>query len=331
MQCRDGLSIRSARLSADVSVILCTKDRACDLQATLGAFASVTIPAGVTAELVVADNGSKDDTPRILEDARRRLDNFQVVPVCEPRPGKSRALNRALRASTGAVLLFTDDDVRPPVDWVERMSTPISDGVADAVAGGVRLAESLKRDWLTPLHCMWLASTEDKQRDVPHPMVGANMAISRHVLDVVPGFDPELGPGGIGHEDTLFWLQVREAGFRIHTDLSCEVEHHLSPSRLSRSDFIAMARRNGEFTAYLDHHWHHMPPKHARLSVAIALIRLWVQRLVRPASWLLHPVGPDWELALIERYHCRRQTITERARSHRYARHGFVKVQGELQ
>ena len=47
-------------------------------------------------------------------------------------------------------------------------------------------------------------------------LTGANMAFARRVLDKVPGFDRELGPGGLGFcDDTLFSLQLRTAGFRL--------------------------------------------------------------------------------------------------------------------
>jgi GT2 family glycosyltransferase len=112
------------------------------------------------------------------------------------------------------VLLFTDDDVHPPIDWIEYMIAPILNEEADAVAGGIRIAPALKRPWLLPEHEMWLASTEYSGCPDWHPLIGANMAVHRRVFSKVGGFDPEIGPGALGHaEDTLFSLQMRRAGF----------------------------------------------------------------------------------------------------------------------
>jgi glycosyltransferase involved in cell wall biosynthesis len=47
----------------------------------------------------------------------------------EPAPGKSRAQNTALAEARGEVLLFTDDDVEPAEDWIEKMARPLFGGV----------------------------------------------------------------------------------------------------------------------------------------------------------------------------------------------------------
>ena len=62
-------------------------------------------------------------------------DRFDCRWLREPRSGKSRALNRGLREAKGEVLLFTDDDLRFPRQWIEPMMAPILAGEADAVAG----------------------------------------------------------------------------------------------------------------------------------------------------------------------------------------------------
>ncbi len=51
------------------SVIVCTRDRAASLQETLKSLAKVAIPAGVECELLIVDNGSRDDTARVAREA----------------------------------------------------------------------------------------------------------------------------------------------------------------------------------------------------------------------------------------------------------------------
>ena len=61
-----------------------------------------------------------------------------VKYISERRVGKSHAYNTALAAAVGEVLLFIDDDVRVPDNWIKRgCAAQSSSGGADAVAGGV--------------------------------------------------------------------------------------------------------------------------------------------------------------------------------------------------
>ena len=280
--------------------------------------------APAECELIVVDNGSVDATGALL--ATVHAEDSRVRAILQPDRGKSRALNLALAAARGDVLLFTDDDVAPPADWVGRMSEPIFSGTADAVAGGIRLAPSLHRPWLTAAQRGWLASTEDLPKGVEHPLIGANMAVARHVLQRVPCFDPEVGPGALGHaEDTLFWLQVRQAGFRIATRLDIEVEHHLDPGRLSRGSFARQACKRGEFAAYVEHHWEHYRRRWPRLAFCRAACKLAWLRARHFPGWITAPTMPAWELGLLERYHARRCLLRERRREPNYECHGLFR------
>jgi glycosyltransferase involved in cell wall biosynthesis len=90
--------------------------------------------------------------------------------------GVASARNRCLDLATGDVLLWTDDDVRLPRDWIEKMVAPIAQGRMDAVAGGVCLAFGRKREWMGRCLRTWLASSEGLSEGRPGRMIGANMA-----------------------------------------------------------------------------------------------------------------------------------------------------------
>lgn len=216
----------------------------------------VDVPAGWRAELLLIDNASTDQTLQIISDYTHPA--MAVRALKEPKPGKSNALNRAIQAAQGDVLLFTDDDVRFPANWLEAMSRPIVEKKADAVAGDVTLASHLDRPWMKPPHRSMLASTETISNAAPSRLVGANMAIARSVFSTVPAFDPELGPGQLGfEEETLLAYQMREANFKIVHVHEGAVEHHPSPDRLSTHSYRAMAEKLGRSEGYLSYHWAH--------------------------------------------------------------------------
>ena len=313
----------SIRLNAtSISLILCTRDRLDDLARTLAALEQVRLPDGTAAELLILDNGSgaSEVVPRA------GLPQMPARVLAEPRPGKAYALNSALAAAGGDLLLFTDDDIRPPPDWITRLCRPLLSGEADAVAGGIEIAPSLRRPWMTPLHKSLLASTEFV-RPEGISLIGANMAFRRSVLDAVPAFDTELGPGtpyGAG-EELLFSLQLYEAGWRITPALDVVVEHHFDSSRLAPNVFRRVMRRYGEQLAYVAYHWEHDPHPFQRRQ-ARSLLREALRRLrhPRPADELCGMTA--WDLLRLRGAGFRERYAQERKRPRLYEKRGLVKL-----
>ena len=307
-----------------VSIIICTYNRVDDLKQTVEAIGHLPVPAGYECELLVVDNASTDGTADWVQSLT--LPNIPLRYLREPRRGKGYAYNSGIAAATGDILLFTDDDVRPPLDWVEGMCGPIARGEADAVAGGVALAPHLHRPWMQGLHSIWLASTETVPDGMAIALVGANMAFSRRVLARVPGFDTELGPGGKGHaDDTLYSYQLEQAGYTLRMALETAVEHHLSEDRLTRKSYASLARRHGEFNAYVARHWFHSEPRRPHLILLRAWAALWARRLLYFREWAIAPTVPAWELRLLETWHTARCHFEERSVPRKYEKFGLVK------
>jgi glucosyl-dolichyl phosphate glucuronosyltransferase len=305
------------------SILLVTRNRAEDLRKTLEAMRQVVPAPGMEVELLVVDNGSTDHTAEVVRTATGLA--FPVRHILEPREGKSNGLNRGLAESKGEVILFTDDDVRVPADWVTGMCEPILSGQAEVVAGGVRLAASLDRPWMTSTHRSWLAATEWLDSDASDSLVGANMAVSRKVLEKVPGFDPELGGGGLGFcEDGLFASQLKKAGYRFAKRLDVCIEHHPDPSRLSRKSWLAAAEKRGLSHAYCGHHWAHWGCRFGRIRYFRASLMLAAWRLGNAAK--IREEGCDeLELDLVFKRSMVIGHLAEHHKPRKYARHGLVK------
>lgn len=317
-------------MAVPVTVIVCTHNRADALRHTLASVGALDVPADLEPDLVVVDNNAGPETEALL--ASVAPPNMPLRVVREARPGAGPARNAGLRAARGDVILFTDDDVRLPPDWLEAMCRPILTGATDAVAGCVRLAPHLDRPWMGSLHRVPLASTEGMDRERPQEMFGASMAFARCVLDRVPGFDPELGPGTAvgGLEDTLFAWQLREAGYRI-AFVPRAVEHHPDPSRLTRASYLAAAERFGQSRAYIAYHWEHKP--YARigyvptllLTVAYRRVRLLWWRATRRRDCRRTEGVARWEFMAVRGLAANRQSLRERSRPRNYERRGLTK------
>jgi glycosyltransferase involved in cell wall biosynthesis len=306
------------------TIAICTRNRAETLRSTLGCLEKTDLPAAIPAEVLVVDNGSTDRTPDMATSWRPAAISFRYVR--EERPGVAHARNAALAAARGDVILFLDDDVRPPRRWLEPMCRPILDGAADAVAGGVRLAPHLERPWMEATHRAWLAATDYIDRHAPQEMVSANMAVGRHVLAKVPVFDPELGPGALGQgEDALFSWQLLRAGFRIAGALDVVVEHHFEPSRLLRASFRDAAERRGRTLAYQQYHWENAELPDAGRRLRRGRLRFFLERLRRWRPYLSREGMPVWEMLAREQLACLQQWRIESRRQRNYERFGLVK------
>lgn len=309
-----------------VSIIICTRNKADSLKLTVESIGKAILPAEWDAELLIVDNGSTDSTETAA--AAMALPGMPIRYVQEPRKGKGYAYNAGMAVARGRVFLFTDDGVRVPVDWIGGMCRPILDGKADAVAGGVAfppdLAATLARPPFSSLRD-WFASTDGLDRNSPGMMVGANMAFHRHVLDQVPGFDVELGPGALGfYEGNLFSWQLLAAGYSIVGALDVVAEHHFDPARLTKEGLTDTGRKLGRSHAFVWYHWAHKKSRLVVPRLVLSLLRrYWVRcsnRISGNAGCGISVSGlrVEAQLAFYREY------IAQRRRRHKYTLRGLA-------
>ena len=98
-----------------VGVIISTYNNPAYLSKTLRGYINQSVKAD---EIVIADDGSRDDTRRLIEEYAKML---PIRHVWHEDRGfqKSEILNKALVASTSDYLIFTDQDCIPRRDFIE--------------------------------------------------------------------------------------------------------------------------------------------------------------------------------------------------------------------
>jgi glycosyltransferase involved in cell wall biosynthesis len=305
------------------SIIIATFNRARFLEQTLRRIAGISIPPGWDVELIVADNASTDDTAAVVRDAKSK--NIEVRYLYEGRKGKSNALNSSLAQARGEIILFTDDDVAPANNWLESLGRPLLERHCDAAQGCIELAEEVRRPWMTENQVGGLACFKGPG-DGPLLFVGANMGFHRSVLDRVPAFDSEIGPGALGlFEDTLFSLQLAEAGFRLRYIAEAVVVHHPDPTRLIRRHCLSSGRMYGAGMAYVLYHWQHDKVLFPRLSYCYVGLKRRLRLLLHPPSPLEAEGITPWELSYVGQMEKYRQFIVESRRPRNYTKRGLRK------
>jgi glycosyltransferase involved in cell wall biosynthesis len=229
-----------------VSVIVPTRNRARSLRLLLESFEHL-VPPPVPYEIVIADNGSDDETPRLLAQWRTAGPARQVVRVMEP--GKSRAVNAAIAASKGQLLAFTDDDVVAEPMWLAEVWDYFSRHDCFAAQGSVVWPPEAMND-------PQLYALLDRYRTIVHldlppdtvrtKLTGANMTIRRHTFGVVGLFNEKIGPGAAGlSEDNELADRIRAHGGWIGYMSRARVIHEIDRSRLTEEYFEEYHRRQG--------------------------------------------------------------------------------------
>lgn len=104
--------------SLRIAVIVTTYNRPDALAAVLEGFLAQT---DGNFEVLVADDGSTEDTAQVIKDFQRRA-SYPVTHVWQEDDGFRAAAirNRALAASGADYIIFTDGDCIPPADFVAR-------------------------------------------------------------------------------------------------------------------------------------------------------------------------------------------------------------------
>lgn len=198
-----------------LSVILCTRNRRALLEGALASFKSLRIPPGWRVELVVVDNGSTDGTSAAVASAAKDFP-FPVRGVVEPTPGLGRAHAAGLRAAQGELIACTDDDCLVMPDWCEAIvnafaAQPTLAGLFGRV---LPVDDGSNPEWRVAIKTSDLRATFQFPC---WPMIGFgnNMAFRRAALEIVGGFNPLFGPGGMlwsAEELELVYRVLRHGG-----------------------------------------------------------------------------------------------------------------------
>ncbi len=78
-----------------------------------------------TTEVIVVENGSRDQTLQVAQDFSARYPFIQAIH--EALPGKGRAIRKGMLAATGDYRFFADADFSMPVEEISRFLPPAID------------------------------------------------------------------------------------------------------------------------------------------------------------------------------------------------------------
>lgn len=177
-----------------ISIVIPMFDEARHITRTLDAARAAADAAGLECELIVVDNGSRDEGPALAEAAGARVLRHPGLPI-----GALR--NRGAAAARHTWLAFLDADIEVPLDWLQQWQSCNERGDVGVFA--------LACD--TPSQAPWYARAWQR-RSLPavaaQPsswLPSANLCLTREAFEAAGGFDEQLRTG----ED-------KDLGLRLH-------------------------------------------------------------------------------------------------------------------
>jgi GT2 family glycosyltransferase len=221
-------------------------------------------------ELIVADNGSTDDSARLAAAWSDRIPGLWVLDASSVR-GSAAARNLAVSQAKGTKLAFCDhDDVVQP-GWVAAMSAALDDH--DLVAG---------RNDFGSLNQQAAAQSTKPPRDfyefLPYGL-GCNLGVSRRAFEAVQGFDTSMRAN---YDLDLCW-RVQLAGYPLHVEPAAVVakRHRGSSGDIWRQHY---SYGSDDLTLYRRFSRHGMPRRLDRAARRYAWLVLHLPDLRRLSS-----------------------------------------------
>jgi len=190
-------------------------------------------------EVLIADGGSTDGTPDAIQAWQHQHPDLAIRIVDNPARVIPAALNAAINASQGDVIVRLDAHSKPNPDYVQRTVTAVLEGRGQNV-GGVWDIQPSSDDWIARSiaaaagHPIGVGDARYRYSDQPGYVDTVPFgAFKRELLAQVGMFDETL----LTNEDYEFNTRIRQAGGKIWLDPQIRSVYY------ARQDLGALARQ----------------------------------------------------------------------------------------
>lgn len=261
-------------------------------------------------QVIVVDDGSRDATSAVVSAAFGNDPRVTLLTLANG--GKAVALNRALRQTTGDIIVALDADTQFEPETLRRLARWFADPRIGAVAGDARVGNRV--NLVTRWQAVEYITAQNLERralagfDAITVVPGAVGAWRRAALDSVGGY-----PEDTLAEDQDLTIAIQRAGWRVTYD----------PRAIAWTEapetFRALARQRYRWAfGTLQCLWKHRHVLWVRKPSGLALVGL-------PQAWLFQiafaAISPLIDLALV---------ASIAATAGRVAQHGWAQTRGDV-
>ncbi|MGH9354142.1 MAG: glycosyltransferase, partial [Terriglobia bacterium] len=225
----------------DISVVVCTYNRAASLKITLSSLRALEAPSSLKWEILMVDNNSTDSTRDVIEEFAN-TSGLNVRYIFEPQQGRSFALNAGIREAKGEIVAFTDDDVTFDPQWMLSLKQALDEWGCIAAAGKIVPV------WNDPVPSWFQLEGQQavghfdmgetpKGTNYAH---GANGAFRREAFEKYGTFQTGVSVDGKllgGYEDDEFGHRLTSRGEKIMYVPGAIVYHPVETHKLNKAYF----------------------------------------------------------------------------------------------
>ncbi|MFC1667265.1 glycosyltransferase [Candidatus Omnitrophota bacterium] len=196
-----------------ISIIIPTHNSASTLEHTIAACLTQDYPRD-RFEILVVDDGSKDNTKKIVE-------NFPVTYIYQKKTGPASARNNGWKNSKGDGLCFIDADCVPYSDWVSKLVEGYHEDDVGAVTGSYAV-DGLQYLLDKFVHCE-IKYRHSMRLEYVNSFGTYNVLVKRSVFENLKGFDP-LYFNASGEDSDLSY-RIIKSGYKIYFAKGALVSH----------------------------------------------------------------------------------------------------------
>jgi GT2 family glycosyltransferase len=237
------------------SVIIPTWNRRDALLETLSALAATDYPANEW-EAVVIDDGSTDGTDEAVKEWIERI-GAPVRYLCQQNAGAAAARNRGAYAARGEILIFIDNDILVPPDFIQQHLQVLRENPNCWILGRIVHPPEMRKfpfgRYRDDFHESFFRALKSCSLTETDGMSAANVSLPKGDFIALRGFD-ESFPGA-SCEDWELAMRARQRGIRVlfaphisvlHNDWAVSLEQFCRRQKLYSLPQVLLWKKYGE-------------------------------------------------------------------------------------
>jgi glycosyltransferase involved in cell wall biosynthesis len=275
-----------------LDVILPTYNRQALLERALQSLLRAELPSGLSVQVTVVDNNSKDQTSALVNSLKPSFEG-RLNYLFESKIGKSHALNAGIAATSGDLIGMIDDDEEIDRSWFVRVNAIFARNDVDFVGGPyVPRWGAPPPSWLPSRYSGVIGivnlGSEPRPYGADTVLIGGNAVVRRSALKNLKPYSTDLGPQGdhyLADEDTEMYYRLLASGAKGLYLPDLIVHHYIHPERLTKKYFRHWCFWRGVSSGMVDRA--HRKP----VPYFLGIPRYLFARAVRASVKMLKTVG----------------------------------------